>query len=68
MRKITLILKIKMTVEEAENKIGITEGSHRKPGNRSPGAYPFIVYGSGNDPARDGVNESIHEIMITLKP
>ena len=66
MSEFAVVLKIKVTVEETKDKIGIREGSHCEPGNRSPVSNLLIIYRSGNDRASNCVSEGIHEFMITL--
>ena len=60
MSKIPVILKIKLPVEEAKDKIGVREESHRKADNRSPVANLLIVYGLCNDYACQRVRDAIH--------
>ena len=67
MGEFAVVLEIKMTVEETENKVGIWKGPHRKAGDRSPVPYFFVIYSFGNNRASDCMSEAIHEFMITSK-
>jgi len=66
--EIAVVLKIKVTVEKAENKIGIGKGSHRKTGNGPPAPDSVVLYRFRNNRASKGMGEAVHEFMITLKP
>ncbi len=67
MSKIPVIFKIELTIEEAKDKIGVGEESHRQTCNRPPISNLLIVYGLTNDRACQRMSDAIHKIMITLK-
>jgi len=65
MSKIPVIFKIKLTVEEAKDKIGIWKESHRKPRNRPPSSNLLIAYRFSNNRTCQRMGDAIHKIMIT---
>ncbi len=67
MCKIPVIFKIKLTVEEAKDKIGVGEESHRQTCNRPPTANFFVIDGLSNNRASKRMSDAIHKIMITWK-
>jgi hypothetical protein len=67
MGEFPMVLEIEMTVEEAENKIGIGESGHCEPGDRSPVPDPVIIDRFGNNRACNSMREGIHKFMITPK-
>jgi len=67
MGEIPVVLKIELTVEEAEDKIGVREISHGQTGNRSPIANLLIVDGLRNHRASKRMSDAVHKIIITWK-
>ena len=65
MCKIPVIFNIKLAVDEAKDKIGIREESHRQTGNRPPIPDLLIVDGLSNDRACKGMSNAIHQLMLT---
>jgi len=67
MSKVTMIFEIKLTVEEAQNKIRVREKSHGETCNCPPFSNFLIIDSLGNDPAGKHMSNCIHKIMITSK-
>ena len=62
-----MIFKIELTIEEAKDKIGVGEESHRKASNRSPISNLLIVYRFSNDRACQGMSDAVHKNIITCE-
>jgi hypothetical protein len=67
MSKIPVIFKIELTIEEAKDKIGVGEESHRKASNRSPISNFLIINRPGNHCAGERMSNAIHNFIITWK-
>ena len=60
MSKVPMIFEIKLTVDEAQNKIRVREKSHREPCNRSPFSNFLITNGFCNDSAGQRMSDRVH--------
>lgn len=60
MGKVPMVLKIKMAIEEAKDKIGIGKEPHRQSCHCSPLSDFLVIDSSGNDGARERMGEGIH--------
>ena len=67
MCKIPVIFKIELTIEEAKDKIGVGEESHRQTCNPPPISNLLIVYGLSNDRACKCMSDTVHIFIITLR-
>ena len=62
MGKIPVILEIELTVDKAEDKIGVWKESCGDPRNGSPRLDLFVLDGLRYDRSRESVREAVHTI------
>ena len=60
MSKVPMILEIKLSVEEAQNKVRVREESHGETCDRSPISDFLIINGFCNDGASKHMSHRIH--------
>jgi len=65
MSKVAMIFEIKLTVEEAKDKIGVRKESHGQTGNSPPIPNFFIIYCPGDDCAGERMSNAVHKFTIT---
>jgi hypothetical protein len=65
MGKIPVVLKIKMTIEKAKDKIQVREKAHRETSYRSPISNFLITDGLRNDPAGKRMGNAVHIFIVT---
>ena len=67
MGKVPMIFKVKLTVEEAKDKIRIWKESRCQTGNCPPVADLLIIDGLGNDCTGEHMGKAIHDFMVTCQ-
>ena len=67
MSKVSMIFKIKVTVEKAKNEIGVRKKSRNQTGDRAPIPNFFIINRFGNHRTCKRMSNTVHELMLTHK-
>lgn len=65
MGKIPMILEIELTVDQAEDKIGVRKESCGDPRNGSPRLDLFVLDGLRDDRSRESMGEAVHTLYVT---
>ena len=67
MSKVSMIFKIKLTIEKAKNEISVWKKSCDQTRDRSPIPHFFIINGSSNDGPCKRMGNTVHKFMVTWK-
>ena len=67
MSKVPMIFEIKLTVEEAKDKIGVRKESRGQTGNRPPIPNFFIIYSPGDGCTGERMSDAVHKFMCNLR-
>ena len=62
MSKVSMIFKIKLTVEEAKNEICVRKKSCDQTGDHPPVPHFFIINGPGNDGTCKRMGDTVHNL------
>jgi hypothetical protein len=65
MGKVSMVLKIKLAIEEAQDKIGIREDAHGQARNRTPLTEFLVIKSLCDGCSCEGMGQAIHVFMLT---